>query len=113
MVATATKQNERHWTDSLTYLPCPDALKWLRAQPDAQTAWEKSERGDWMLYHAGKLAGKPGSDARRPLVLAACACARLRLKHVKKCELRPMAAIEISERWARGEANAPSLEEVR
>jgi len=103
----------KHWTDNLTYTPCADALKWLRTQPDAQTAWDKSERGDWMLYHAGKLAGEPGSDVRRPLVLAACACARLALPYVMKSELSPLAAIETTERWARGEANAPSLEDVR
>ena len=111
-MATAAKKAE-HWTDALTYSPCTDALEWLRTQPDAKTAWEKSERGDWMLYHAGKLAGEPGSDARRHLVLAACACARPALKYVKKGELRPLQAIEIAERWARGEANAPSLQEVR
>ena len=112
-MATAAKKIEAHWADALTYTPCDDALEWLRTQPDAQTAWDKSERGDWMLYHAEKLAGEPGSDARRPLVLAACACARLALPYVKKGELRPLKTIETAERWARGEANAPSLEEVR
>ena len=63
---SAAKKEVAHWTDALTYSPCTDALAWLRTQPDAKTAWEKSERGDWMLYHAGKLAGEPGSDARRP-----------------------------------------------
>ena len=66
----------KHWTEKLSYTPCADALKWLRTQPDAQTAWDTSQRGDWMLFHAGKLAGEPGSDGRRTLVLAACACAR-------------------------------------
>ena len=45
----------KHWAESLPYTPCADALAWLRTQPDAQTAWDKSERGDWMLYHAGRL----------------------------------------------------------
>jgi len=103
----------KHWSDKLTYSPCAEALTWLKTQPDAQTAWNKSERGDWMLYHAGKLAGEPGSDARHPLVLAACECARLVLPHVKAGENRPLIAIETAERWARGEANAPSLQEVR
>jgi len=102
----------KHWSDKLTYLPCAEALTWLRAQPDAQTAWEKSKRGDWMLYHAGKLAGAPGSDARRPLVLAACECARLVLLRVKAGESRPLLAIEAAERWARGGDGAPTLQEV-
>jgi len=103
----------KHWSDKLTYSPCAEALTWLKTQPDAQTAWNESERGDWMLYHAGKLAGEPGSDARRPLVLAACECARLVLPHVKAGENRPLLAIETAERWARGETNAPTLQEVR
>ena len=103
----------KHWSDKLTYSPCAEALTWLKTQPDAQTAWNESERGDWMLYHAGKLAGEPGSDARRPLVLAACECARLVLPRVKAGENRPLLAIETAERWARGETNAPTLQEVR
>ena len=66
-----------------------------------------------MLYHAGKLAGEPGSDARRPLVLAACECARLVLPRVKAGESRPLLAIEAAERWARGGDGAPTLQEVR
>ena len=103
----------KHWSDKLTYSPCAEALTWLKTQPDAQTAWNESERGDWMLYHAGKLAGEPGSDARRPLVLAACECARLVLLRVKAGETRPLLAIEAAERWARGGADAPTLQEVR
>jgi len=103
----------KHWSDKLTYSPCVAAWAWLQIQPDPQTAWEKSKRGDWMLYHAGKLAGEPGSDARRPLVLAACECARLVLLRVKAGETRPLLAIEAAERWARGGADAPTLQEVR
>ena len=65
-----------------------------------------------MLYHAAKLSGGPGSNARRPLVLAACACARLVLSYVEPHELRPLAAIETAEAWARGGENAPRLYQV-
>ena len=103
----------KHWTTALSYAPCKAALDWLKTQPDAQTAWDTCRRGDWMLYHAGKLAGAPGSDARRNLVLAACACARLALPRVRKGELRPLRAIEITEQWALGGHDAPTLNQVR
>ena len=101
-----------HWTDSLPYRPCNDALEWLRTQPDAATAWATCDRGDWMLYHAGKLAGDPGSDKRRQLVLAACACARLAIPHVPAGEQRPLVAIETAEAWARGGRETPSIDDV-
>ena len=47
---------------------------------------------------------------RETAALAACACARLALVHVPAGEGRPLAAIETTERWARGEA---TLDEVR
>ena len=56
-----------------------------------------------MLEMLGKVSGLPGSDKRRPLVLAACDCARLALPCVPKGETRLLAALEAAERWARGE----------
>src|SRR3990172_13270472 len=101
------------WTDELTYTPCSDAHEWLRTQPDAQTAWNKSNRGDWMLYHAGKLAGESGSDAHRLLVLTACAGARLSLPFIRNGELRPLVAITTAERWARGTTKGPAPQKGR
>ena len=97
---------------------CPDALEWLREQrhPTLATAWAECERGDWMLWLAGRLAGPQGSDARRPLTLAACECARLSLPRWEALhanDRRPHVAIETAEAWARGGDGAPSLDEVR
>ena len=37
-----------HWTDQIVALgPCPEALAWLRTQPDAETAWATCSRGEW------------------------------------------------------------------
>ena len=70
---------------------CREAVEWsAQYGDDFQRAWNECHRGDWMLWLAGRLAGEPGSDARRPLVLAACECARLALPYVKEGELRPM-----------------------
>lgn len=79
---------------------CSDAVAWLEAQPDPETAWATCQRGEWMLWLAGKLAGTPGSPNHKQLVSAACACARLALVHVKINELRPLCAIETAEAWA-------------
>ena len=58
---------------------CSEAVTWARKYRLPLAAWRACKRGDWMLWAVGKLAGPPGSDSRRPLVLAACECARLAL----------------------------------
>ena len=65
-----------------------------------------------MLWLLGRLSGKPESESRKKLVLAACQCARLALPYVKKGEARPLKAIETAEAWARGEAGI-TLGDVR
>ncbi len=104
------------YIDALAALDaCPPALDWLREQgyPSLAAAWAVCPRGDWMLWLAGRTAGPPGSDSRRPLVLAACACARTALplyESRRPGDLRPRRAIEVAEAWTRGEA---TLDEVR
>ena len=66
--------------------------------------------GDWMLWLVEKLSGKPESEKRKKLVLAACECARLSLKYVPNGEERPLKAIETAEKWAKGKA---TIDEVR
>ena len=87
---------------------CAESTTWLRNQPDPQTAWDTCQRGDWLLWLLGRL-GVP----RPRLVLAACACARLVLLHVREGEGRPFHAIETAEAWARGGEGAPTLAQVR
>ena len=85
---------------------CPDAVEWASEQKNQQQAWNDCSRGDWMLWLLGKLSEKPESKSRKKLVLTACQCARLSLKHVSKGELRPLIAIETAEKWAN---NDPSI----
>src|SRR5512133_2862818 len=33
-----------------TRKPCDSGAEWLSAQPDAKTAWDACERGDWMWW---------------------------------------------------------------
>jgi len=100
-----------HWTKALPKDACTVAVDWCKTQPDLATAWQVCERGDWMLWLAGKYSGPAGDDRRRPLVLAACECARLTLDHVPVDDERPRLAIETAERWARGEGGV-TLEDV-
>ena len=107
------------WTRKLEALgACEEAVEWAKesGHKTLAAAWAECPRGDWMLWLAGRVAGKPGSDSRRPLVLAACECARLTLPRFEERhpgDKRPRIAIEVTERWARGGEGAPSLEEVR
>ena len=99
-MTTATKTD---WRESIYALdPCGNARDWLATQASPAEAWANCRDGSWMLWLLGKLAGKPWSQARRKLVLAACECARLALPRVKAGENRPRKAIELAEQWARG-----------
>ena len=91
---------------------CSEAVDWCKQFKTSQEAWNKCERGDWMLWLIGRLSGKPESKSRKKLVLTACKCARLSLKYVPKCEKRPLQAIQTAEKWARGETGV-SLQDVR
>ena len=82
---------------------CEDGIKWYNDQ-DSYTAWRSCQRGDWLLWVAAKLG-----VARPLIVLAACDCAELLLKHVPSGELRPRAAIEAARRWCAGEADSAEV----
>jgi hypothetical protein len=96
----------REHVESLRRLrACIEAIRWAESQPDAETAWRRCPRGDWLLWVAARL-----DIDRKRLVRAACACARTALSHVPAGEERPRIAIETAEAWARGEA---TLDDVR
>ena len=100
----------------ITYLKklnaCNEAVEWAKDYPTLQQAWNNCERGDWMLWLAGKQSGTPETKSRKKLVLAACKCARLSLKHVPKGERRPIKAIQTAEKWANGDSSI-TLQDVR
>ena len=97
---------------------CSDAVAWVKSTKcrSLESAWKKCERGDWMLWYAGKKSGPVGDERRKKLVLAACECARLALpiwekrypddKRVRNC-------IETAEKWARNEATLEALKVSR
>jgi hypothetical protein len=75
--------------------------------------WSKCEDGALMLEFLGKVTGPPGSDQRRPLVLAVCACARLALPYLRKRDNRGLIAIEAAERWANKKGFVTEKDELR
>lgn len=102
----------KHWTDELVKLiACKEAVEFGEEYRTFQAAWDKCDRGDWMLWFCGKRAGKPESTKRKKLVLAACGCARLALKYTK--DPRVLKCIEVAETWARGKATIEELIEAR
>ena len=88
---------------------CKDARQWA-ADKTLHEVWTACERGDWLLWLAGRMDGKPGWHTRQQIVLAACACAETALQYVPVGEDRPRKAIETARAWTRGEA---SLEQAR
>ena len=88
---------------------CFDAKTWAKGK-DLHTIWTTCDRGDWLLWIAGKMADKDGWPTRKQLVLAACACAETALKYVRPGQDQPRKAIETARAWVRGEA---SIEDVR
>ena len=85
---------------------CTEAIDWTAARHKMTPArmWATCPRGDWMLWIAGRV-----DIDRRLLVRAACDCARLSLKYVKKGEKRPLVAIQTAEKWCQGKATIKSV----
>ena len=101
-----------HWSYALDEIHAySEAVDWARTQPDAHTAWATCQRGDWMICMAAQRCMQ-GDPTHRAVVLAACECARLSLKHVPEGEDRPRVAIETAECWARREGGV-TLDDVR
>ena len=90
---------------------CTEAQEWVDSLTceTAEEVWNLCERGDWLLWIAGKLPGV----TRQRLVFAACQCARLALPFVDKNDLRPLKCIETTEAWTRDEATIEELESAR
>ena len=87
---------------------CSSVVEWAHGKT-LHVVWKTCQRGDWLLWLAGKMADKRGWPTRKQIVLAACACAETALKYVPKGEERPKKAIQTARAWAKGKA---TIEEV-
>ena len=88
---------------------CSEAQEWAGGKSLA-VVWKTCKRGDWLLWLCGKMADKPDWPTRKEVVLAACDCAELSLKHVSSGEERPRKCLETVRAWAAGNA---TIDEVR
>ena len=88
---------------------CADARAWAKGK-DLKTVWNTCDRGDWLLWLCGKMAGKKGWPTQKQVVLAACDCAETALKYVPEGDNRPKNAIRTARARARGRA---TLAQVR
>jgi len=78
--------------------PCADGLAFARKFSTLAEAWEKCERGDWMLW----VLRKTGGLDKRTSVAVAVACAErvlARYEHQHPGDNRPRAAIEAARNW--------------
>ena len=85
--------------------PCKEAVIWAKAQPNKQAAWDRCERGDWMLWLLGKLSGPPESKKRKKLVLCTCDCAATAIKYSGKHRKVIENTIKTARSWAHGKAS--------
>src|ERR1700678_2654565 len=100
-----SKIKSTHWSELLlqisAYSDCYDYARTISYKEFCGN----SPRGDWLLY----FAAKEGSTPHKLIIKAACQCARQALPYVKQGELRPLQAIETTERWLEDKA---TIEEV-
>src|SRR3990167_9347087 len=80
---------------------CNEAVTYADQFNTLNEAWQVCGRGDWMLWLAGQLSGKPESESRKRLILVVCQCARLSLEYTT--DPQPLKTIEIVEAWAKGD----------
>ena len=104
---------ELNWSNALTVLgACPDAVAWAKTQPSLAVAWQRCERGDWMIWLLGRLdTSAPWSEARKPLVRAAVACARLALPYTQ--DVRIAACLNTVDGWLEGKATVDAVRQAR
>jgi len=86
---------------------CESAVRWV-GRRGIERAWTECDRGDWMLWLAGRVCEKD-SDLHRLVVRAAVECARPALKHVPKGEKRPAEALRVALAWTKGKATSEQV----
>ena len=112
--------NIKSWLEGEGRYACSEARKWMRSLgPDAtmQDAWEKCHRVDWMIWAASDERSKIGANDQR-WRLAGCAIVRRttvcdRTLWGLLTDSRSRNAVDVSERFANGEASREELVAAR
>jgi hypothetical protein len=101
-----SKIKSTHWSDLLLQINAyPDCYDYARTI-SYKEFWDNCPKGEWLILFAAEEESTP----HKLIVKAACQCARLALPYVKQGELRPLKAIETTERWLEDKA---TIDEVR
>ena len=87
---------------------CRSAVEWSQGK-DLYTIIKTCERGDWLLWLAGRMISHEGWLSHKEVVSIACDCAETSLKYVKEGENRPQHCIDVVRLWI---ASKASIEDV-
>ena len=79
---------------------CPEAIEWV-GRKKAQSAWDKCERGDWMMWLIQRCEIKDGSPEHKSVIRCSIDFAKLSLPEWEKYSStrEPHLAIEAAERF--------------
>jgi hypothetical protein len=92
---------------------CFSSVAWADTLPEdvsPQQAYDLCERGDWLIWFNARFnGGEPLTEARKPIVLAACECVRLALPPTDAYVSRVM---EVAEQWTRVEATESDIRDA-
>ena len=95
---------------------CHAAVAFADKYETAQAAWDACQRGDWMLWLLGKLAGPVDSDSRKKLFGVCAEVAELVLPIYEKRypgDNRVRECIDTGKRYAAGTATLEELRKAR
>lgn len=77
-------------------------IEWFDERPEMtlENFWATSQRADWMLWLAGRQAGRGAWPSMAEVVVATCDCVETVLRYFSDDEERPSRAIEAARSWA-------------
>ncbi len=91
-------------------LACPEAIRWLKAQPSPRSAWETCKDGSRSMWLVERLFA---DIDRLRVVLAACDCAELAFEWASPNDLYVLVnCVEVARAWAMDGGRTSALNEV-
>jgi hypothetical protein len=91
---------------------CEEARTWAKGKT-LEEVWSGCDRGDWLLWLAGRMADEPGWPTHKQVVLAVCGCAERALQFVPAGEDGPLKCLKVVRAWATGNATLDEVREAR
>lgn len=88
---------------------CPEACDWVGSR-SLEDAWAECPRGDWMIWGAMRMAGRPGWSSAQEVVEVLCDIVEPALRHVPAGEFLPAEALAVVRRWCAGDATMAEVD---